>query len=58
MQDGGGKHDDGDKHSCDRRRQDRTRPIGRLQDRQCDEAGVRHRRRPPLHGGAGESWIC
>ena len=53
--DRGRKHHDGDKDRGDRGRQHRSRPVGRLEDRQRDEAGIGHRRGPPLHRRAGEA---
>ena len=53
--DGGRKHHDGDEDRGDRGREHRSRPVGRLEDRQRDEAGVRHRCGPALHRRAGEA---
>ena len=52
--DGCRKHHDGDKDRGDRGREHRSLPVGRLEDRQRDKAGVGHRCRPALHRRAGE----
>ena len=45
-----GEHDHRDKHRRDRRGQHRRSSVSRLEDRKRDEAGVRHRGGPSLHG--------